>query len=151
MSSDDDAAQLMAAFRKGGAVRSGATAAMSATKSATNTPAPRRSTPRRSPVRREPPKKRASPAVERLLSESSSEEDIINAEPPPKVRRLLHIRPKPVLNREEYTYYEPQEEVERIVKKSTKRGTDIAYVVKLIGGETKEVSAAASRSEGACS
>lgn len=135
MSSDDDAVQLMAAFRKGGATRSSATAP----KSASGTPA-RRSTPRRSPARREPPKKRASVPVENFLSESSSGEDAINAESPPKVRRLLHIRPKPVTNREEYTYYEPQEEVESIVKESIKRGSDIAYVVKLVSGGTKEVS-----------
>ncbi|KAF3051769.1 hypothetical protein E8E11_010546 [Didymella keratinophila] len=135
MSSDDDAAQLMAAFRKGGATRSGATAP----KSASGTPAPRRSTPRRSPARREPPKRRASIAVENFLSESSSGEDVINAESPPKVRRLLHVRPKPIANKDEYTYYEPRDEVESIVKESTTRGNDVAYVVKLVGGETKEI------------
>jgi chromodomain-helicase-DNA-binding protein 4 len=95
--------------------------------------------------------------VENFLSESSSGEDDINAESPPKVRRLLQIRPKPVVNKDEYTYYEPQEEVESIVKESTVRGNDIAYVVKLVGGGIKEVSEAAAtqqvmeRSEGACS
>lgn len=131
MSSDDDATTLMAAFRKRGATRSGA----SASKSASGTPAPRRSTPRPSPARREPPKKRA------FLSESSSGE-YVNAESPPKVRRLLHVRPKPIANKDEYVYYEPKEEVESIVKESTKRGNEIAYVVRLVGGETKEVSEA---------
>jgi chromodomain-helicase-DNA-binding protein 4 len=139
MSSDDDATQLMATFRKGGATRSGATAP----KSASGTPAPRRSTPRRSPARKEPPKKRASIVVENLLSESSSGEDVSNAESPPKVRRLLQIRPKPITNKEEYIYYEPKDEVESIVKESTARGNNIAYVVKLVGGEAKEVSEAA--------
>ena len=77
------------------------------------------------------------------MSASSSGDDVINAEPPPKVRRLLQIRPKPIANKEEYTYYEPKEEVESIVKESIKRGNDIAYVVKLVGGTTKEVSEAA--------
>lgn len=139
MSSDDDATQLMAAFRKGGTIRPGA----NDRKSLSATPAPRRSTPRRSPARREPPKKRTSIAVENFLFESSSGEDVINAESPPKVRRLLHIRPKPIANKDEYTYYEPRDEVESIVKESTKRGNDIAYVVKLVGGGTKEVSEAA--------
>jgi hypothetical protein len=52
----------------------------------------------------------------------------------------LQIRPKPIANKEEYTYYEPQDEVESIVRESTKRGNDIAHVVKPVGGETKEVS-----------
>lgn len=139
MSSDDDATKLMAAFRKGGATRSGA----NNRKSTSATPAPRRSTPRRSPVRRESPKKRASISVENFLPESSSGEDVITAESPPKVRRLLQIRPKPIANKDEYVYYEPKEEVESIVKESLKRGNDIAYVVRLVGGETKEVSEAA--------
>ncbi|KAF3040471.1 hypothetical protein E8E12_004481 [Didymella heteroderae] len=125
----------MAAFRKGGATRSGA----SAPKSTSGTPAPRRSTPRRSPARRVPPKKRTLIAVEEFLSGSSSGQDVVTAESPPKVRRLLHIRPKPIANKDEYTYYEPQEEVESIVKESAKRGNDIAFVVKLVGGGTKEI------------
>lgn len=73
---------------------------------------------------------------------SSAEEHVAAAEPPPKVRRLLQIRPKPVQNREEYTYYEPQDEVESIVRESTKRG-ELAYEVRLVGGEIREVSEAA--------
>ena len=136
MSSDDDATQLMAAFRKGGTVKSGANARKST--SATPAPAPRRSIPRRSPTRSAPPRKRASIAVENLLSESSLDEDVINAESPPKVRRLLQIRPKPVYNKEEYVYYEPQDEVESIVREFTRRGM-IMYEVNLAAGGTKEV------------
>lgn len=140
MSSDEDAVQLMAAFRRGGA-----TAPKSATapESATGTPAPRRSTPRHSPPRRSPaqlhsPRKRSSTAIQD--SESGSDEHAAAAESPPKVRRLLHIRPQPVANKHEYTYYEPRDEVESIVYESTQRGSDVAYVVKLVGGGTKEVS-----------
>lgn len=136
---DGDATTLMAAFRKGRAARSGA----NDRKRTTASPAPRRSTPRRSPARREPSKKRASSAVESFFPESSSGEEVINTGPPPKVRRLLQICPKPIANKEEYAYYEPKEEVESIVKESTKRGNNIAYVVRLVGGETKEVSEAA--------
>lgn len=129
MSSDDDAGELMAAFRRGGTARSGANN--------------RTSTPQRLPVRPSPAKKRASTAVEDFVSDSSSaEEHVATAEPPPKVRRLLQIRPKPVQNREEYTYYEPQDEVESIVRESTKRG-ELAYEVRLVGGEIREVSEAA--------
>jgi hypothetical protein len=77
--------------------------------------------------------------VENFLSESSSGEDIINAESPPKVRRLLHIRPKPIRNKHEYVYYEPQDEVESIVREFTWKG-DIVYKVQLAAGGTREVS-----------
>lgn len=133
MSSDDDASLLMAAFRKSGNPKSGAS-------TSTSEPPPRRSTPRRSPVLSPPAKKRASIAVENFLSDSSSAgEDAPHAEPPPKVRRLLHIRPKPISNKHEYEYYEPQDEVETIIRESTKQN-EIAYKVKLVGGETREVS-----------
>lgn len=136
MSSDEDAGQLMAAFRKGGFSKPGAS-------TRTSTPPPRRSTSRTSPVRREPVKKRASIVLDNFLSDSSSaSENVMTAEPPPKVRRLVQIRPKPVQNRHEYTYYEPQDEVESIVRESTDND-DIAYMVKLVGGEIREVSEAA--------
>ena len=77
--------------------------------------------------------------MENFLSDSSPGEDVVNAEPPPKVRRVLHVRPEPVRNRDEYTYYEPKDEVESIIKETTKKG-DIIYEVKLVGGGMREVS-----------
>jgi hypothetical protein len=44
-----------------------------------------------------------------------------------------------VKNRNEYTYYEPQDEVEAIVREF-KKNDDLAYEVKLVGAGTKEVS-----------
>ncbi|KAJ4339411.1 hypothetical protein N0V95_007789 [Ascochyta clinopodiicola] len=132
MSSDEDASQLMAAFRKGGATKVGANTRTSAA-------LPRRSTSGRPPARQSPAKKRTSVALESLLSNSSSGEDVINPDSPPKVRRLLHIRPEPVRNRHEYTYYEPQDEVESIVQEVTGTEKNVAYEVKLVGGGTREV------------
>ncbi|XPS69142.1 hypothetical protein M3J09_001422 [Ascochyta lentis] len=137
MSSDEDASQLMAAFRKGGTSKAAANTRTSAPPARRSTP--KRSTPRPSPARHSPAKRRASIAVESLLSASSSEgEDVINAASPPQVRRLLHIRPDPVQNKDEYTYYEPQDEVESIVREATKRG-HVAYEVKLVGGGTRQI------------
>lgn len=86
------------------------------------------------------------------MSEPSSGEDVLNAESPAIARRLLHIRPKPVRNKHEYTYYEPQDEVESIVREFTRKG-DIIYKVRLAAGGTREVSgsyypATEGRSEG---
>ncbi|UPX15156.1 uncharacterized protein EKO05_0005613 [Ascochyta rabiei] len=135
MSSDEDASQLMTAFKKGGTTRVGANTA----NMRTSAPPPRSATPRRSPAPQSPAKKRAIVAVDQFLSESGSAgEEGIDAESPPKVRRLLHIRPEPVRNKHEYTYYEPLEEVESIVQEVT--GNDhVAYEVKLVGGATREV------------
>jgi hypothetical protein len=111
----------------------------------------RRATSQRSSSRTPSPKKqklkqkRVSIAVENFLSDSSSGEDLDKAESPPKVRRLLQIRPSPVRNRNEYTYYEPRDEVESIVREFTTKGR-VMYMVKLEGGATKEVRGAASPS-----
>ena len=146
MSSDEDATQLMAAFKKGGTARN--IPSKSKSKSASAAPPSRRATPRRSPSRTPPPKKqkRVSIAVENFLSDSSSEEDIDNAGSPPKVRRVLQIRPSPVRNRQEYTYFEPQDEVESILREITTKGR-VMYKVRLEGGATKEVSEAATPSD----
>jgi hypothetical protein len=146
MSSDEDATQLMAAFKKGGTARTGPSKSKS--KSASAAPPSRSATPRRSPSRTPPPKKqkRVSIAVENFLSESSSGEDLDNAESPSKVRRVLQIRPSPVRNRKEYTYFEPQDEVESIVREVTIKGR-VMYEVTLEGGATKEVGETATPSD----
>ena len=150
MSSDEDATQLMAAFKKSGTARTGPSKSKSKSKSASAAPPPRSATPRRSPSRTPPPRKqkqkRVSIAVENFLSDSSSGEDLDNAESPSKVRRVLQIRPSPVRNRDEYTYFEPQDEVESILREFTTKGR-VMYKVKLEGGVTKEVSEAATPSD----
>ena len=132
MSSDEDVNQLLAAFKKSDTIKSGANARTSAT-------SPHQSTPKHSPVQRLPPKKRASVSSKNFLSESNLAEDVVRAQPSPKVRRLLYIRPKPLKNKDEYIYHEPKDEVETIVREFAKRDT-ISYEVRLIGGETRKVS-----------
>ena len=56
-------------------------------------------------------------------------------------RLLVAVRVQPVINREEYVYYEPKEEVERIVREYHRKGM-IMYEVKLIDGATRQVSLA---------
>ena len=148
MSSDEDATQLMAAFKKGGTAKTGPSKSKSKSKSASAAPPSRSATPRRSPSRTPPPKKqkRVSIAVENFLSDSSSGEYLNNAESPSKVRRVLQIRPSPVRNRKEYTYFEPQDEVESILREITTKSR-VMYKVRLEGGATKEVSEAATPSD----
>ena len=156
MSSDEDATQLMAAFKKSGTARTGPSKSKSksTSKSASAAPPSRSATPRRLPSRTPPPKKqkqkqkqkRVSVAVENFLSDSSSGEHLNSAESPSKVRRVLQIRPSPVRNRDEYTYFEPQDEVESILREFTTKGR-VMYKVKLEGGVTKEVSEAATPSD----
>lgn len=135
MSSDEDATQLMAAFRKGPITKTGANEFKSASAASPS----RRSTPRRSPARPSLARKRASIAVESFLSDSSSEVNVAHAESPPKVRRVLHVRASPVRDRDEYTYYEPKDEVESIVQEITTKG-QVMFEVKLAGGGTTQVS-----------
>ena len=132
MSSDEDVNQLLAAFKKSSTTTPGANARTSATSS-------RHSIPRHSPVQRSPAKK-STPALPKNSSlDSYSAEDVASEKSPPKVRRLLYIRPKPLKNKDEYVYYEPQDEVDSVIHESTRRGA-VTYEVKLVGGETRKVS-----------
>lgn len=142
MSSDDDATLLMAAFRKGVTSKAGAATQPKSTTSAAPSSSPLPS--RRSLSRTSPAKKRTPIAVGNVLSSSSSDEHVTNAASPPKVQRLHHVRTSPVRNRSEYTYYEPQDEVDKIIQERTRRGGQITYKVTLVGGRTKEVSEATS-------
>lgn len=76
-----------------------------------------------------------------MTGQSPGAEDAGNVESLPKVQRVLHIRPKPVKDKDEYIYYEPQDEVESILRESVKGG-NIAYEVRLVGGGSREVSEA---------
>lgn len=49
------------------------------------------------------------------------------------------VRARPLRNRDEFTYYEPKEEIERILREFSRRG-NIMYEVKLADGQTRRVS-----------
>jgi hypothetical protein len=113
MSSDEDGAQLMAIFQK---------------QTSRNAP---------SPQRKEQP---SVPARDLVLEHSpEAEGSMSRAQSPRKTRRALCVRVKPVENKDEYTYYEPRDEVEAIVREFSKRG-NMLYEVRLSDGSTKQVS-----------
>ena len=115
MSSDEDGAALMAAFKKNGASKAGAASAKPTTRPAVSSPS--------------------------TVSGNVSEEegDIVNVESPPRTRRLAYVRAPPVRNKREYTYYEPQDEILAIEREYSRRGK-MLYQVLLSGDTTKEVS-----------
>jgi chromodomain-helicase-DNA-binding protein 4 len=118
MSSDEDGATLMAAFKKKG------------TRKAV------------SPPRTEVEATR----VEDSVSDNTVEAEEAEAEkePTPKLpptRRAVCVRVKPVSNRDDYVYYDPVEEVEEIVKEYSRKG-DMLYEVRVTGNIKKQVSVA---------
>jgi len=122
MSSDEDSASLMAAFKRGSEKYSINTSAATSSK-----PPPSRRKPSFSP--------------EQFISDGSSTDggEIRGQVPLLYKRKAVAVRAPPVRNRSEYTYYEPSEIVQSIVRKSQRRGK-IIYEVKLIDGNTKQVS-----------
>jgi len=54
-------------------------------------------------------------------------------------RKAICVRAKPLVDRSEYIYYEPKEEVEGIIREFSSRG-DMLYEVRLFGDRTKQVS-----------
>ncbi|KAF1912720.1 PHD/FYVE-zinc-finger like domain-containing protein [Ampelomyces quisqualis] len=112
MSSDEDGAALMAAFKQSGSRKAA-----------------------RLPSRQRPSK---SPDVGMPERSSTGDGDGSQAEESRGPRRAIHVRIKPVRDRHAFTYYEPQEEVEDILREFKRRG-DMYYAVKLIGGATKEI------------
>ncbi|KAI8935063.1 hypothetical protein NX059_007661, partial [Plenodomus lindquistii] len=109
MSSSEDGAQLMAAFKKKPGRKPSA--------------APRpTSTPRRAVSDASTPVAIAFTPVNR----------------PPKPRKLHHVRASPVRNRDEYEYFAPRDEVEEIVNEYSKRG-DMMYKVRLWGDTVKHI------------
>lgn len=54
-------------------------------------------------------------------------------------RRAVCVRIKPVPRKHEYTYYEPQIEIEAVMREWSRRG-EMMYDVRLVGGASKEVS-----------
>ncbi|KAF2690124.1 hypothetical protein K458DRAFT_290576 [Lentithecium fluviatile CBS 122367] len=114
MSSEDDGADLMAAFKKSG-----------------------RTTPKPNAPPRTAQHSTFSPG--NFVSEQSSGDDGPR-KPAPRVgvRKLVAVRVLPVRNRHDYTFYEPKETVESIVREFQKKG-DLMYEVKLASGITKQV------------
>jgi chromodomain-helicase-DNA-binding protein 4 len=54
------------------------------------------------------------------------------------VRKAVAVKPAPVRNRHDYTYYAPTEIVQKILRKYQKKG-DLMYEIKLTDGITKQV------------
>jgi hypothetical protein len=112
MSSDEDGAELMAAFQR-----------------------------RRSPEAI-PPKKAHSPvpATDSMPGfNSGADETTDRARTPSKKRQLLCVRAQPVRNREQYIYFEPRDEVEEVLREFSRKG-DMWYEVTLFGKASKQVS-----------
>ncbi|EMD93235.1 hypothetical protein COCC4DRAFT_165235 [Bipolaris maydis ATCC 48331] len=118
MNSDEDSAALMAAFKK-----------RTLPESMPN-PAPMQ------PAKQPSEAASSSPAVS-----SSQNESVIPVHKSPVRRRLQCVRIPPVrINRAEYTYYEPSDEVERIVREISGKQGEIAYQVKLSGNGVEQLS-----------
>ena len=120
MSSDEDGAALMAAFKKKLAGR--------------NTSAPQAA-----------PLGEASdsPATISLQDDTNDDLEFLRIEIPPRKRRLLCVRiPRKQIRKAEYKYYEPQDEVEKVLQEASvgKKG-EMMYKVKLFGSDrVKQVS-----------
>lgn len=111
MSSDEDTAALMAAFKKGAAK----------------------------------PKSNASPTQPEAQpshhASSSKDESIIHIQTATTTRKLLCVRiPPATINRADYTYYEPKDEVEYIMREFSEGNGDMSYQVRLVGKQVKQVS-----------
>jgi hypothetical protein len=114
MSSDEDGAELMAAFKRNGAQKSA----------------------------QSPTEALSSFVAGDVITEPTleAEEDRIESHDPSRPRRALYVRAKPVDNESEYIYYEPAEEVEEIIREFSRKG-EVWYDVRLFGGGTRQVSA----------
>ncbi|KAH7135393.1 PHD/FYVE-zinc-finger like domain-containing protein [Dendryphion nanum] len=89
-----------------------------------------------------PPNHTASVSPGMFFSDdSSSGEELANGQRKltahSKSRTLISIRPKPLKDRDKYIYYEPRDEVVRILKEWSRKGI-IIYEVKLADGKTRQ-------------
>lgn len=117
MSSDEDTATLMAAFKKKAAPGFGSNAISF------------------QPINQH--SRRASSSKAR----TSDNESILRIQTPPVKRRLHSVRIPPVnINRAEYTYYEVRDEVERVVREFSGKDGDVSYEVQVTGNRLMEVS-----------
>ncbi|KAH7396549.1 hypothetical protein DE146DRAFT_614275 [Phaeosphaeria sp. MPI-PUGE-AT-0046c] len=110
-SSEDDGAQLMAAFQRNGS--------------------------RKEPV----PQVTQQPPLSRTVSSTDGtpedREDSTQAEQPSS-RRAVCVRVPPVHHRDDYIYYEPRDEVEAVLRERSRRG-EMLYDIRLVGGVRKEI------------
>lgn len=120
MSSDEDGAALMAAFKRNG--------------DRNFTAAPL-----------EPPKS-VSPRDSMSDDGSLREESTAST---PRTQKAICVRASPVRNRHDYTYYEPKDEVDGILREFTKRG-EMLYEVRLWSDKTKVVSGISLADEWGC-
>ena len=122
MSSDEDGAALMAAFKKKPPPGPKANAALS--------------TPRPTPAR----EASDSPAT-MSMPDDMDEEFTMHIETPPRKRRAICVRiPSAKVKKAEYKYYEPQDEVEKILREFAGRKGEMIYEVRLSGDRVKQVS-----------
>jgi hypothetical protein len=118
MSSDEDGAALMAAFKK----------KPTGPKSAAPQPVPAMAASN-------------SPATMSQPSDSDEHLDTIHIEPPPRKRTAAFVRiPQKKVKKTEYKYYEPEDEVESILREFFGRKGDMVYEVKLLGDRIQQVS-----------
>jgi len=111
MSSDEESAALMAAFRTEGA----------GSALAKNTS--------------------FSPSAPLANNHSDGDDNAVRANIPPRKQRVLCVRvPTVKINTADYTYYEPVNEVETILREFAGKGRDMMYQVRLFGGCIKQVS-----------
>jgi hypothetical protein len=113
MSSDEDGAELMAAFKRNGARKPA--------QESTNVPS-------------------STVAGDSTSASTPTPEDRIESHDVPMPRRALCVRVKPVDKESEYVYYEPAEEAEEVIREFSRRG-EVLYDVRLLDGATKQVSA----------
>lgn len=116
MSSDEDTAALMAAFKK------------EAPSFASNA----------IPVQ---PVEQRSRRASSSLAVKSDNESLLHVQTPPMKRRLHSVRIPPAnINRAEYTYYEARDDVERVVRKFSGEDGVMSYEVRVTGNRSKQVS-----------
>ena len=73
-----------------------------------------------------------------VSEQSSEEEERRRRTPQARVRKAVAVKPKPVRNRDQYTYYEPKEIAKSISREYYNNG-DLMYEVKLTSGVSKQV------------
>ncbi|KAH7346025.1 hypothetical protein BKA66DRAFT_576699 [Pyrenochaeta sp. MPI-SDFR-AT-0127] len=114
MSSDEDGAKLMASFKKKGEQKSVAAPAQ---------------------LEKQPS---FSPADFLSEDEPAGEETHKNVDTGPIIRRLMYVRAVPVRDKHEYTYYEPEDEVEDIIREFSRRGKTV-FEVRLWRDKAEEI------------
>ena len=83
----------------------------------------------------------SSPHAQSTNNDSSGDRTTMRDRNPLQKQRALCVRvPAAKINTADYTYYEPVDEVETIVREFVGKGKDLLYQVRLFGGRIKQVS-----------